>query len=383
MKNILFYYTCDISPSAGGVERVASLQYYELSRKGYKIYTIYGIKQNFDNPIPEQYQLPFSKQLNAKGNMDFIRTFLEQKHINLVLNFAAIFNKSSVCVVDACKKTGVPIISVLHNTLECTLWKVPLVKSLMKCDWGKRIAIGALKIAHRFPFYKGGLYIYRYASATVVLSPCYIDEYKRIITHKASNIYSIYNPLSIPTVNDINWAEKCSIALFVGRLEKQKSVDKLLRIWAKLNEPSWKLYIVGTGSQEKALKQLAYNLGISHSVLFEGHKSPLPYYKQAKLFCLTSIYEGYPMTLIECQSYGVVPVIYDSFPAANDIITPGKNGVVVPAFNENVYVEKMRALMRNKYLLQQMSKNSLEASGRYLTESIIKQWVFLIEKYSH
>lgn len=383
MKNILFYYIGEISPSVGGAERVISLQYYKLTEMGYHIFTIYGIRRGKDDLIPKQYPLPFPEQLDAKENTIFIKDFLEREHINLVLNFAAVFNKSSRSVVEACKIANVPLISVFHNTLKYLLWKLPIVKLLMNYHWGREVLSNVLKVIHRVPFYKGGHYLYKNTSATVLLAPCYLEEFRKIIYKKAINLYSIYNPLTIKTLDSSDWEDKQPIALFVGRLEKQKSVDKLIRAWAKLGESSWKLYIVGSGSQEQYLKRLAHELRISDSISFEGHQSPLAYYRKAKLFCLTSIYEGYPMTLIECQAYGVVPVIYDSFLASHDVIDSGKNGVIVPAFNENRYVEVLKQLMRNDDYLRKMSINCREASKRYSIDNIMDQWVTLIEKYAH
>lgn len=381
MKNILFYYISEISPLSGGVERVVATQYQKLTDRGYQIYTIYGIKLNCTDCIPKQYQLPIPDRLHAKENILFIQNFIQNNNISLVLNFAALFNKGSVCVVEACKGTNVPIISVIHNTMEYLLWKLPLVRNLMKLYVGKEILHGLLKVVHRLPFYKGGLYIYKNAAATVVLSPCYIDEYKSIITRKASNLYSIYNPSPIKQFENVEWDEKQPMVLFVGRLEKQKSVEKLIRIWAKLNDTSWRLCIVGSGSQEQYLKDLACKLQVSDSISFEGHQSSFPYYKNAKIFCLTSIYEGYPMTIIECQSYGVVPVIYDSFLASHDMITSGKDGIIVSSFVEDEYVEALRMLMNDGNLLKSMSENSLDTARRYSVEEIIDQWVKLIEKY--
>lgn len=381
MKKLLFYYISEISPSSGGVERVVSMQYQKLSERGYQIYTIYSIKQNYTDSIPGQYQLPVPKCLHAKENIQFIQNFIQDNHISLVLNFAALFNKGSVCVVEACKAAGVPVISVIHNTLEYLLWKLPLVRNLMKLSVGKGVLHGLLKVVHRLPFYKGGLYLYKNAAATVVLSPCYIDEYKSIITRKATNLYSIYNPSPIKRLEKLGWDEKQPIVLFVGRLEKQKSVEKLIRIWAKLNDTSWKLYIVGSGSQEQYLKDLTRKLQVSDSISFEGHQSSFSYYKKAKIFCLTSIYEGYPMTVIECQSYGVVPVIYDSFLASHDMITSGEDGIIVPSFAEDKYVEALRMLMNDENLLKSMSENCLNTARRYSVEEIIDKWVTLIEKY--
>lgn len=378
--SILFYFICEISPTGGGVERVVSLLYQELTRRGYRVLTVHGEEVGRNDAIPDQYLLPVPERLDAKENVTYIRNFVRRENVCLVFNFAAILNKSSLCLVEACRMERVPIVSVLHNTLESALWNFPFVKKLMELDFWKPLFRRLLGMVHRIPFYKGGRYLHDFAVATVVLAPCYVDEYRQIIG-RIENVFSIRNPLPMSADEMVDWNEKEDIALFVGRLERQKSVDKLIRIWSKLDMPGWKLLIVGSGSQENNLRLLARKLGVEGSVSFEGHQNPLPYYRRSKLFCMTSIYEGYPMTLIECQAFGVVPILYDSFLAACDIVRTGENGVLVPAFREQDYVQRLRNLMLNKDRIQQMSERCRKEAEKYSVNGIMDQWVEVIERY--
>lgn len=380
MKTILFYYISEIAPMLGGVERMVSIQYCELTQRGYRVLTIHGKRFGRNDAIPNQYQLPVLECLDSKENVAYISDFVKREAVCLAFNFAAIFNKSSICLVDACRIEGIPVVSVLHNTLDATLWSIPVVRMLMKHNCGKELLHRLLSIVHQLSFYKGGRYQYENTVATVVLAPCYVLEYKNIIGRTA-NVFPIYNSLSLSVEGLPNWDKKENIVLFVGRLEKQKSVDKLIRIWSKVDMSDWKLFIVGNGSQENRLKQLVQDLGVVEHISFEGHQNPIPYYRKAKLLCLTSIYEGYPMTLIECQAFGVVPVLYDSFIAAGDIVRTGENGIIVPAFQEKTYVNELRRLMSDRNLLQSMSKLCRKETERYSVDRIMEQWVELIERY--
>lgn len=362
------------------MERVASLQYYELVRRGYHIFTIYGKAVGDNDAIPNQYQLPVPEKLYSKSNIAYIRDFVKQKNISIVFNFSAAYNKSSLCLVEACRAERVPIVSILHNTLEYALWNFPVVKNLMEYNCVRPMLRNLLGMVHRIPFYKGGRYLHDYAAATVVLAPCYVDEYKRIVG-RTRNVFPIRNPLPMSADKTVDWDGKENIALFVGRLERQKSVDKLIRIWSKLDMPQWRLFIIGNGSQENNLKRLARELGVESTVSFEGHQNPLLYYRRAKLFCLTSIYEGYPMTLIECQAFGVVPILYDSFLAARDIVRTGENGLLISAFREQDYVQGLKELMSDNGLLRQIGERCYKESEEYSVDLIIKQWVKLIENY--
>lgn len=380
MKTILFYFVSEIAPMLGGVERVVSIQYRELSQRGYRVLTLYGKGINRNDAIPDQYPLPVPERLNSKENVAYISDFVKREAVCLAFNFGAIFSKSSICLVDACRIEGIPVVSILHNTLDATLWNLPVVSMLMEHGCGKKLLHQLLSMVHRLSFYKGGRYLYENTVATVVLAPCYVLEYKNIIGRLA-NVFSIYNPLSLPVEELSDWDKKENIVLFVGRLEKQKSVDKLIRIWSKVDMSDWKLFIVGSGSQEKRLKQLTRDLGMAEHISFEGYQNPIPYYRKAKLFCLTSIYEGYPMTLIECQAFGVVPVLYDSFIAAGDIVRTGEYGIILPAFQEETYVNELRRLMLDRNLLQRMSELCRKETERYSVDRIMEQWVELIERY--
>lgn len=112
--------------------------------------------------------------------------------------------------------------------------------------------------------------------------------------------------------------------LFVGRLlESNKKISKLLTIWKHIqldkefNE--WHLYIVGDGKDKSFYLDFTRNNNIPN-VHFEGRRYPIPYYKRASIFAMTSAFEGFPMSIIEAQQNGVVPIVMDSFLSVHDII---------------------------------------------------------------
>ena len=56
------------------------------------------------------------------------------------------------------------------------------------------------------------------------------------------------------------------------------------------------------------------------NVIWEKRQDPRPFYKSASLFLLTSIVEGWALTLTESMQTGVVPLAFDSYPAVRSII---------------------------------------------------------------
>lgn len=58
--------------------------------------------------------------------------------------------------------------------------------------------------------------------------------------------------------------------VFLGRLVSDKGVDLLLRAFAALQRPSWRLTIIGEGPERPALEHLAHGLGLGQAVQFRG-----------------------------------------------------------------------------------------------------------------
>jgi len=92
------------------------------------------------------------------------------------------------------------------------------------------------------------------------------------------------------------------LAIFVGRLAKEKGLDVLLRAWAELHPrlPAARLVVMGQGDQEAGLKALSAELGLQDVVQIRpGQADVAPYLQAADTFVLPSFAEGLPVALLE------------------------------------------------------------------------------------
>lgn len=190
-------------------------------------------------------------------------------------------------------------------------------------------------------------------------------------------IHGITNPFESPNVNIKKVIEdKENIILFVGRLHIiQKRVDLLMEIWKKLHEnlPDWKFWVVGNGEQKDMMENFCKQNKLDR-VKFFGTDVPDEYYKKAKIFHLTSAYEGFGNVLIEAQSYGCVPILFNSYSAAPDIVTDKINGILVDPFNVDRYVNETKALINNSERLNEMALNAYENVSRFSYEKTYEKW---------
>lgn len=104
------------------------------------------------------------------------------------------------------------------------------------------------------------------------------------------------------------------------------TIWKHIQLDKEFNE--WHLYIVGDGKDKSFYLDFTRNNNIPN-VHFEGRRYPIPYYKRASIFAMTSAFEGFPMSIIEAQQNGVVTIVMDSFLSVHDIIDNDVNGVLI------------------------------------------------------
>lgn len=101
----------------------------------------------------------------------------------------------------------------------------------------------------------------------------------------------------------------------VAGLRAVKNLPALVRAFAKLPEP-WQLVIVGQGPEEKAIRDEAERLDISHRLHMPGFApDPARYIGLFDIFALSSDSEQFPISLVEAMAAGL-PV---AAPAVGDI----------------------------------------------------------------
>jgi glycosyltransferase involved in cell wall biosynthesis len=122
-----------------------------------------------------------------------------------------------------------------------------------------------------------------------------------------------------------------SIIGTAARLEEIKNIPMMLRAFKCVLErfPDTCFLIAGCGSQEKMLKSVSMELGISKRVLFLGLRDDLAeIYPLFDAFLLTSYSEGISVTLLEAMSNGV-PTVATRVGGNPEVVVEGETGLLV------------------------------------------------------
>ncbi len=191
----------------------------------------------------------------------------------------------------------------------------------------------------------------------------------------------IYNPVrkqieEYSKTIDFETIQKEDYILCIGRLEEQKAFHYAIEAFAGISKsfPDSRLKIVGQGSLEASLEELAKKLDVHDRVDFEGfHKDTIPYYENAKLVLLTSLYEGFPNVLIESIALGTPIVAFDCQSGPKEIII---EGYLAEYLSINDLSKKIHLTLNTQWNY----KVVYESSFRYKMTTIIQQWESLIDE---
>lgn len=179
------------------------------------------------------------------------------------------------------------------------------------------------------------------------------EKAKQIYTsfYRHSNITVIGNPIrKIQTGEEV--IERENIVLMVGRLIASKHQDKLIELFVKINNPEWKLVIVGYDHLKQnhmvRLQELVKELGAEERVVLAGKQSNVErYYLQSKIFAFTSSSEGFPNVIGEAMSAGLPVVSFDCVAGPSEMIADNENGFLVPLFDYDLFQRKLSSLMED------------------------------------
>ena len=326
----------------------------------------------------------------SKENVEKLRSVLINKQINIVINQWGLPYIPAKVLNEAKKELAIKTIAVYHNSPDSNARiKEVEIALLQTRNHLKRWMLQCKKFAFKQITSQSMRYVYNHSDLYMVLSPSFIDKFKDFTGIKHPNHLIVQtNPVTVDASDYIFSSEKkWKEIIYMGRIDyNQKRVYRVIDTWSVLEKqfPDWQLTVVGDGPERKKLEQQVKDLGLQH-VSFEGFQSSIPYYERASILILTSEYEGFPLVLAECMSFGVVPVVYGSYSAVYDIIKHKENGMIVQPqngkFEVNEMAKQLAFVMENESKRNEMAQNAILTSKRdYSLESIYRSWEKVFDK---
>ena len=170
--------------------------------------------------------------------------------------------------------------------------------------------------------------------------------------------------------------------IFVGRFDAQKRVDRVIGIWRMVQSrfPDWHLDIYGEGECQQEIETEVKRLDMNIHI-HKPTRNIFDCYRESAFLVLTSSFEPFGLVMPEAMSCGLPVVAFDCPYGPASIITPGKDGFLVPQFDKQAFAERMCQLMENESLRQKMGRVAIHSAQRYSAETIMPMWRGLFENF--
>jgi len=182
--------------------------------------------------------------------------------------------------------------------------------------------------------------------------------------------------------------------LNLSRIDSNKGHDLLLRAFGSIVHQLDNVHmVIGGGSpnpkpreieifdmmrkiiDEKNMKDKVHMVG------YIGDELMLPFYQNAMLFVLPSIFEPFGMTTQEAMACGC-PVIASKFGGIRNAIIHGKNGLLIDPSNEEEFAVSMKSLLDDEVLRKRIGKaGSVLIRNEYSWEAIADRFLEFYLKY--
>ena len=156
----------------------------------------------------------------------------------------------------------------------------------------------------------------------------------------------------------------------VGRLfdDHKKITDIIAAIKMVENVDNLKLLVVGSGRDEKLIKQKAIDLGVQDKVIFTGYQfDTAPFYKLMNVFCIASQREGFGLVAAEAMLHRL-PVIATKVGGLQNVVVHQQTGFLVPPNTPAKIAEKIRYFGHHPEAVSSMGEAGYYRAMQHYTE---------------
>ncbi len=228
-----------------------------------------------------------------------------------------------------------------------------------------------------------------YGSADRLLTICHemARDLERDLGLDPAHVSTIYNAVDIAEV-ERRAAEPMALQVdapyivAVGRLDRQKGFDVLLRAFAaSAYRSTHELMILGTGREEAALRSLATELGIADRLRLPGwHDNPWSVMRRAQLFVLPSRWEGFGNVVIEAMASRVPVIVSDCSYGPKEIVRHGQDGWVVATDDVTGTRDAIDHLLGDAALRERLIRAGAERAREFDVPVVVRRYEALFSE---
>ncbi|HLB42256.1 MAG TPA: glycosyltransferase family 4 protein [Gammaproteobacteria bacterium] len=176
------------------------------------------------------------------------------------------------------------------------------------------------------------------------------------------------------------------IFLFIGRLIERKGIKELLKAFSKIKNNQIKLVIVGDGPLKPYLENV---LQSTNNIYYAGRlekEEIIEMYFISNVFVLPAHWEPWGLVINEAMAAGNPVIVSDQVGCADDLIIPGKTGLIIKNQSVDDLLKAMIYFLENAETYAIMSKNTLDHIANWTLENEAKNictaWKYVLSAQS-
>lgn len=172
------------------------------------------------------------------------------------------------------------------------------------------------------------------------------------------------------------------IFIFVGRLDKDKNVDLIIKAARRaLAKTDFQIIIVGKGKDEKKLKRLVNKLRLDRKIIFTGYQTDRNlrfFLSLADVYIASGSAELQGIAVMEAMTAGL-PILALNAIALPELVKNNYNGFLF-SYDDKDLAEKMIKILKNKKQIKSMGKESLRLIQAHKIANTITSFENLYQK---
>lgn len=216
---------------------------------------------------------------------------------------------------------------------------------------------------------------------TIVLTKQSKDAYKKKFFANKKVDY-IYNWIDTGQCVSTLYQNDSKKFLSAGRFTHEKGFAMLVQACIPVFEkyPDWQLHLFGDGEDFEAIKSQIDQAQLQNHIILKGMcKDLADRYKDYSFYVLPSYREGLPLVLLEAKANRLPIVSFDIVSGPREIVRHNTDGILVAPQDTKALGEAIEHLIENPQMRQHFSDSAHENLCLFSKETILKQWLGLID----
>lgn len=322
-------------------------------------YSLNILRKSYRNPIPHIKMVLGIKKVAKKTKPDYVISFVGKTNVFVLLALNSRKYKIIACEHSTVRQDKEDrLVDFFRHRLYPKAYKLTVLSSSIKEDFIKK--------------YK------RVDSNRVVITPNALDILDKAKQDEKS--FRMEVGKSLYEMCGISEGEG-NVVVSLGRFDEVKRFNLLISIFAKfLNKyadegfSNTRLVIFGEGSEEASYFKLISQLKMKGKIFIHKRiSSTISMLREAKVYAVTSRFEGLSMSMLEAF-YAKCPIVAFDVKGVRDLIFHNNTGILVDDGNEESFADAIRNLLFNQKLHNDIKESAYKKVLEYGPQKIDEIW---------